>query len=476
MLFDETVTQHRLLARQIKKNLGEEELSNPKIQQFLKVVNEAYQEFEEERELIERSMELSSQELTDSLQTLHQQKAELAEAYDSLRFTQIQLEETEKIASLRKQMHEAIEEKNEMLQASEEELKQNLEELQVIQERLQEQKKHLEKALIELQSTQNQLVQSEKMVALGQLVANIAHEINTPLGAITSSINFIADNLQNTIPTLTQFLPTLPTEQAQAFHSLVRQASNNTQVLSSREERQIKRELRDMLVNLQVEDVDWVADTMVDMRIYQDIGVFLPLLQNKDALILAYRLASIQRSASNIQVATQKASKIIFALKSFARQDTTEKQQEANINETLETVLTLYENHLKRGVEVVRHYANLPQTLCYPDELMQVWTNILHNAIQAMNNAGTITINTSFSEENTQILVSIADTGEGIPQEIQAKIFDAFFTTKKMGEGSGLGLDISRKIIDKHKGKIYFQSEEGKGTTFYVEIPFVAVD
>jgi C4-dicarboxylate-specific signal transduction histidine kinase len=346
MLFDETVTQHRLLARQIKKNLGEEELSNPKIQQFLKVVNEAYQEFEEERELIERSMELSSQELTDSLQTLHQQKAELAEAYDSLRFTQIQLEETEKIASLRKQMHEAIEEKNEMLQASEEELKQNLEELQVIQERLQEQKKHLEKALIELQSTQNQLVQSEKMVALGQLVANIAHEINTPLGAITSSINFIADNLQNTIPTLTQFLPTLPTEQAQAFHSLVRQASNNTQVLSSREERQIKRELRDMLVNLQVEDVDWVADTMVDMRIYQDIGVFLPLLQNKDALILAYRLASIQRSASNIQVATQKASKIIFALKSFARQDTTEKQQEANINETLETVLTLYENHL----------------------------------------------------------------------------------------------------------------------------------
>jgi signal transduction histidine kinase len=107
---------------------------------------------------------------------------------------------------------------------------------------------------------------------------------------------------------------------------------------------------------------------------------------------------------------------------------------------------------------------------------MQVWTNILHNAIQAMNNAGTITINTSFSEENTQILVSIADTGEGIPQEIQAKIFDAFFTTKKMGEGSGLGLDISRKIIDKHKGKIYFQSEEGKGTTFYVEIPFVAVD
>jgi signal transduction histidine kinase len=181
------------------------------------------------------------------------------------------------------------------------------------------------------------------------------------------------------------------------------------------------------------------------------------------------KVMSIKMSNQNIQVATERASKIIFALKNFSRQDNTDKKEHANINESLETVLTLYHNQIKQGVEVVKNLADLPAVLCYPDELVQVWTNLIHNAVQAMEGKGTLTIETKLIEEKLQ--VSITDTGAGIPTDIQDKIFNAFFTTKKIGEGSGLGLDIVKKIIDKHAGKIWFETEVGKGTTFLVQLP-----
>jgi signal transduction histidine kinase len=479
--------KHKLLARQIKKMLGESELDNPKIVEFLNVINDTYQEFEEERSLIERSMELSSQELTDSLETMRQQKTELSEAYDVLRSTQVQLAETERIAEMRTEMHRAIEEKNgellaseeelrqknEELQASEEELKQTIEEMHSIQERLQDQKEFLEQTVLELKNTQNQLIQSEKMAALGQLVANIAHEINTPLGAISSSIKYIYHGLQTSIPELTHFLRTLSPADTALFQQFVTEASQQTQMLSTREERQIKRGLREHLEAENVEDIDWVADTLVDARMHESIASYLPIIQNTKALDLAYRLASLQRSANTIQTATQKVSKIIFALKNFSRHDDSDMMTSADLHETLETVLTIYQNQIRRGIEVVRQFEPIPAMMCYPDELMQVWTNILHNALQAMDNNGTVIITTHFDTDHKKIIVSLADTGKGIPTAIQDKIFNAFFTTKKIGEGSGLGLDIARKIVEKHQGNIHFKSEEGKGTTFFVELPFV---
>jgi two-component system NtrC family sensor kinase len=132
-------------------------------------------------------------------------------------------------------------------------------------------------------------------------------------------------------------------------------------------------------------------------------------------------------------------------------------------------VLIIYHNQLKYGIEVTKEYEpDLPAILGLPDQIAQVWTNIISNAIQAMQGKGSLHIRVW--QEGDDIIASFTDSGPGIPKEIQDKIFEAFFTTKPAGEGTGLGLDISRKIADKHGGKIYFESEPGK-TTFYVRLP-----
>lgn len=119
-------------------------------------------------------------------------------------------------------------------------------------------------------------------------------------------------------------------------------------------------------------------------------------------------------------------------------------------------------------MEVIRNYEDIPPFFCYPDELNQVWTNLIHNALQAMDNKGTLTID--LREKNKKVEVSITDSGKGIPTELMSKIFQPFFTTKPPGEGSGLGLDIVRKILEKHQGNIEVESQPGK-TTFTVSLP-----
>jgi len=156
-------------------------------------------------------------------------------------------------------------------------------------------------------------------------------------------------------------------------------------------------------------------------------------------------------------------------LKNYSHRQSDDVKVLTSLTDNMETVLTIYHNQLKYGVEVSKNYqSNLPEINAFPDELNQVWTNIIHNAIQAMNNKGTLDIN--IIRNNGTIDVSITDSGPGIPADIQAKIFEPFFTTKKAGEGSGLGLDIVRKIIEKHEGTIKVDSVPGK-TTFTVSLP-----
>ncbi|MDY6785153.1 MAG: ATP-binding protein [Cyanobacteriota bacterium] len=339
-------------------------------------------------------------------------------------------------------------------------------------EELQLKNAQLASTLQQLTATQEELIQSEKMAALGQLVAGVAHEINTPLGAIRSSASNIGKFLQQTLEELPLLLRSFSPEEERQFLSLLTQAfEQHDATLSAKQERKLRRALTRQLEESAIAAADTLADTLVDMGIYENIEGFLPLFQKDNSqyiLEIAYKLSALQRSTQIVNTATERASKVVFALKTYARYDRSGEKILTNLTEGIDTVLTLYQNQLKQGIEVIRHYDSIPPIWCYPDELNQVWTNLVHNAIQAMNERGTLTIDVSQHEERIQ--TRFTDTGKGIPPEIMSKIFEPFFTTKPPGEGSGLGLDIVRKIIHKHQGTIEVESVPGT-TTFSISIP-----
>lgn len=352
---------------------------------------------------------------------------------------------------------------------------QNIDQLKATELKIQEQNKELQAALDELRTTQSQLIHNEKMTTLGQLVASIAHEINTPLGAIRSSATSIERMLQSSLVMLSKTVTLLSDKQLDNFNLLIEKSMESNYLYSSREKRQMKYELIDSLDARKVPQSDRISDILVDIGVHQEKELYEPFIVLPNAIQIletAYQLATIARSNATVMIATEKASKIIITLKNFSRQDHTDEMRPTNINESLENTLVLYHNKLKYGIEVIREMDTLPLINAYEDELAQVWTNLLHNAIQAIATKGKIYLTTQ--KQDNKILVSVRDTGAGIPDEVQQKIFDAFFTTKPAGEGSGLGLNIVRKIIDKHEGKIWFETENiGKntGTTFFVELP-----
>jgi signal transduction histidine kinase len=344
--------------------------------------------------------------------------------------------------------------------------------LLVSDHQLEQRAQELAQALTDLKATQEELIQSEKMAALGHLVAGIAHEINTPLGVIRSSVGNITEFLSQQLKQLPAFFQSLSKSREQDFFLLLNKITEEKPALSSREKRQLKKTLTSQLQEQQIDNANTVASQLISIGAHHDIDALLPLLkipENSTILETAEQLAIVQKSTSSINIASDRAAKTIFALKNFARFDASGEKLATNLTEGIETVLTLYNNQLKQNVEVVKHYAQLPLILCYPDQLHQVWTNLIHNALYAMDYKGTLTLETQQSDNN-QVIIRITDSGKGIPIEIQPKIFEPFFTTKPAGEGSGLGLDIVKKIIDKHDGTIEVESLPGN-TTFTVCLP-----
>ncbi|AFY44267.1 ATP-binding protein [Nostoc sp. PCC 7107] len=286
------------------------------------------------------------------------------------------------------------------------------------------QAQQLQTTLHELQQTQAQLIQSEKMSSLGQLVAGIAHEINNP-------VNFISGNISH----------------AQQY----------------------------------------VDDLLRLVHIYQDNCDYLPQIQDlTEEIDLDFLSEDLPKLIGSMSLGIKRVREIVVSLRNFSR---TEQAQMtvADIHEGIDSTLLILNNRLKTscgklGIEIVKDYDVLPLVECYPSQLNQVFMNIIANAIDALEGQekeGIITISTSLENGKTWtnypcIVVRIQDNGSGMSQDVRDRLFEPFFTTKPIGKGTGLGMPICRKIIEKHNGTIECFSEPGQGTTFCIQIPITA--
>ncbi|MHC5895957.1 GAF domain-containing protein [Nostoc sp.] len=290
-------------------------------------------------------------------------------------------------------------------------------------EQTQHQKEEITQTLKELQHTQSQLIQSEKMAGLGQLVAGVAHEINNPISFIYGNITYVNEHTEN----LFKLLGLYQKEYPKATGEIQKQSA--------------------------AVDLDFISDD-------------LPKI-----------LASMKMGADRI-------SQLVLSLRSFSRLDEAG-MKPVDLHEGIDSTLLILQHRLQPetnsfAIEVVKQYGELPPIVCYAAQMNQVFMNVLNNAIDALENSATsgkiidnpkIWIRTEVIEGDT-ILIWIADNGCGIPEMTRSRIFEPFFTTKQPGQGTGLGLSISYQIIvEKHGGNIKCVSEPGNGCEFWIEIP-----
>lgn len=341
-----------------------------------------------------------------------------------------------------------------------------------LEERVRQRTNELESALRELSSAQQQLVLSEKMAALGQLVAGIAHEINSPLGAIKGS----AETLLEALPQLVRhFIQIGGDSQWDAIAAALQWIYEYFQkadrpVLTSKEERALRKRYIAQLEAHGFSESDAIARQIVEAGIIvDDISPLLPFLHHAGGIEVLYLLGQLKLQLENIVIAANRTRKTVFALKSYTHTTDHGKPSLTHLDESIETILTLYQNQLKQGVTVTTEYdPQVPPLYLYADEIGQVWTNLIQNAIQAMQGQGELHVEVRIEGED--ISISFTDSGPGIPPEILPRIFEPFFTTKSKGEGTGLGLDICRRIVEKHRGRITVESQPGR-TRFTVFLP-----
>ena len=271
----------------------------------------------------------------------------------------------------------------------------------------------------ELKHTQSQLIQTEKMSSLGQMVAGIAHEINNP-------VNFIGGNID--------------------------------------------------YANQYIQDL---ADLVT---LYQEYYPNPPdaIIQHIEDIELEFLREDLPKTLSSMKMGADRIHEIVVSMRNFSRSDDGN-MKSADIHEGIDSTLVILNHRLKQGIQVIKQYGKLPAVECSPAQLNQVFMNVIGNAIDALEEvkkgdkeySPTIWISTEVTADNT-VTVKIRDNGPGIAPGCAQQIFDPFFTTKSIGKGTGLGLAISYQIVAKHHGKIEVNSQIGQGTEFMITLPVAA--
>jgi signal transduction histidine kinase len=289
-----------------------------------------------------------------------------------------------------------------------------------------------EEEIKRLQATQSQVIHTTKLASLGQMVAGVAHEINTPLGFVKSNVEVVGDLLDD-------------------YRQLVRRYDAAVQYC------------------LQPVDLIFGADkSSLDKLVKHVEEARRKLFEARTALEKSTLLADAKELLKDASDGLTQLSSLVQNLKGFSRVDR-DGMDLVDLNEGIDSALNIAQHQLRDRVKIVKQLQPLPKVRCMASQMNQVFLNLITNAAQAIDGEGTLTISSRASPHEVEI--SFADTGCGIPDDVLPKIFDPFFTTKPVGEGTGLGLSIVHKIIKGHGGSIKVRTTPKKGSIFTVTLP-----
>jgi signal transduction histidine kinase len=318
----------------------------------------------------------------------------------------------------------------------------------------------------------------ERLVALGSVTAGLTHELNNPVAAVMRASATLRDMLAETREKVGMMVRSqLPAHQLEAIADLAGEALERRReapILSPLEASDREEQYADWLDDHDVSEAWEIAPKLVaagvDLDWLERFAVALPPPHLEAGLSYPVRAMESDSLLDEITEAATRISGLLASVKQYTQMDRAPLQT-FDVHEGIDATLTMLGHKLGDGIKVVRDYdRTLPRIAAFPGELNQVWTNLIDNAIDAMGGEGTLTLRTRPGLDE-RLVVEIADTGPGVPDEVRSRIFEPFFTTKPIGKGTGLGLDIAwRIVVGRHRGDIRLESEPG-ATRFQVVLP-----